>query len=374
MNYSTKQRAYIWLGIAGEGSIRFTQELLNCNEDAEELYEAVQKGKACWPVNARREKIEKFKTLASDMYIDDFIYRMEKCGVRAVTLEDEEYPDLLRNIYDPPFALFCRGKALGTEIKLPFAIVGSRHCSDYGEQMSSMFGRVLAENGMTIVSGLAYGGDSFAAQGALLAKANPIPTVAVLGQGVCIRKHDSTADLMDEILERGLVVSEMYPWSPPTRYSFPMRNRLISGMSEGVLITEAGEKSGTMITANCALEQGRMLFAVPGRITDRMSRGTNSLLQEGMAQAVYGVSDILDYYGISTSGEPSEDSGKYEKLVAALGESQKLLYELILRGEKSFDTLSELSGQTIEELNLNLTELEFSGLIKQLPGRFYAAV
>lgn len=156
----------------------------------------------------------------------------------------------------------------------------------------------LAKNGVTIVSGLAYGCDSLAAQGALSVAEQKYPTAAILGQGVCTAKTDGTAEIMEAIIENGCVMSEFLPFTRAATYFFPMRNRIISGMSCGVLVVEAGEKSGTMITANCALEQGRTVYAVPGRITDRMSFGTNELIRKGMAEPVFSAEDLLFHLGI----------------------------------------------------------------------------
>jgi DNA processing protein len=166
-------------------------------------------------------------------------------------------------------------------------------------------------------------------------------------------------------------MSEFLPFTRAATYFFPMRNRIISGMSCGVLVVEAGEKSGTMITANCALEQGRTVYAVPGRITDRMSFGTNELIRKGMAEPVFSAEDLLFHLGINPEcSKKSELRGRGSSELKLTG-NQKILFDLIELGEKNFDEICELTQLPVEVLNLHLTELEFSGLIKQLPGRIY---
>ncbi|MCH5278513.1 MAG: DNA-processing protein DprA [Christensenellaceae bacterium] len=372
MNYTKKDKLYIWLSIVFECKPRLANELIRYYEyNIEELYEDVSNGNMRYLAPMRRDTRQKLKYCASDDFINDFISNFEKRDVYAVTYDSDDYPKLLKEIYDPPLVLYCRGKKLDNSCKLPFTIIGTRHCTEYGEKMATLFGKVLAENGMTIVSGLAYGCDAFAAKGALAARGNPLPTIAVLGQGVCVEKHDYTRSIMEQILDRGIVISEMLPYSHATKGSFPLRNRIMSGMSEGVLVVEAGERSGTSITANAALDQNRTLFAIPGRITDRMSVGTNRLIRMGMAHAVFDVEDVLSHYGI----EPDSSKVKGEKAgvdpLLKLDETGKKLYGLIEHGEKNIDELTELSGLSVENLNLYLTEMEFSGLIRQLPGRVY---
>lgn len=373
MNYTYREKLYIWLSNAFECQARAAWSLISMNGGIEELHEAVVKGKAVYPSSFRAEKRARVRQLASVILIDDYIAGLELNGVYAVTYESKNYPRLLKGIYDPPLVLYCRGKGNWEDLSLAFSIIGTRRCTEYGEKVAKMFGEALVSKGMTIVSGLAYGGDAYAAQGALKAKNSSLPTIAVLGQGVCVPKYDSTSRLMEEIMEKGIIISEMLPYSKPSKYSFPLRNRIISGLGEGLLVVEAAEKSGTMITVNSALEQGRMVFAIPGRITDVMSTGTNGLLRKGIAQAVYDPMEILEYFGCESEGLViQKEINKKDELIKEMGVEQQKLYELLKMGEKSFDSLFEVSDLSGEDLNLYLTELEFSGLIKQLPGRVYS--
>ena len=374
MNYSFEEKLYIWLSNVFECSAVSAHALVDANGGIVELYEAVRKGTEIFPNRISLEKREKLRLLAPMQQIDDFISGLESNCVRALTFASDDYPELLKCIYDPPLVLYSRGCGDINNMSLPFAIIGSRNCTDYGESMSALFGETLARNGFTIVSGLAYGCDAMASVGALKADGNPLPTVAVLGQGVCVDKNDSTARTMNKILERGLVLSELLPHSRAFKGSYPMRNRIISGLSQGLLVVEAGLRSGTMITANAAMEQGRMVFALPGRITDRMSQGTNQMLKNGAAQAVYGTDDILEYFGITDiSYEKNNRAASEDNAFKNLSPSAKKLYLALQKGERPFDTLCETTGITAAELNSYLTEMELMGLITQLPGRIYTA-
>ena len=355
MEYQKADRDYIRLSIAFEGRAKQANELLRNFDSISELFEAVKNFDSDILTMIKREQAEKLRLTASDAYIDDFISDLEKNGVSALTPNSEAYPTELKYIADPPFVLYARGKCARLQAETPFAIMGCE----------------LAKNGVTIVSGLAYGCDSLAAQGALSAAEQKYPTAAILGQGVCTAKTDGTAEIMEAIIENGCVMSEFLPFTRAATYFFPMRNRIISGMSCGVLVVEAGEKSGTMITANCALEQGRTVYAVPGRITDRMSFGTNELIRKGMAEPVFSAEDLLFHLGINAEcSKKSKLRGRGSSELKLTG-NQKILFDLIELGEKNFDEICELTQFPVEVLNLHLTELEFSGLIKQLPGRIY---
>lgn len=372
MEYSFEEKLYIWLSHVFEINASLANGLIQLNGGIVNLYYRVLEGTAKIPEGKIREKRGTLKKLASMSNIDGMIEKLEAHSIRAITMVSKGYPKILKAIYDPPLVLYERGSKSLKDVKLPFAIIGSRNCTEYGDRMSRMFANALADYDITIVSGLAYGCDALAARGALQSVKSEFPTLGVLGHGVLVDKHDSTSELVEQVAERGLILSEMLPDSPPSRFSYPMRNRIISGMSEGLLVVEAGEHSGTMITANAAMEQGRMIFAIPGRLTDRMSLGTNFLIKCGAAQTVYEPAEILDCFGLtSKKNVVKESSEKCDKLAESLSGDSKMLYDLLLKGEKSFDELCEMTVLPTDKLNLYLTELEFSGLIKQLPGRVY---
>lgn len=218
MEYQQADRDYIRLSIAFEGRAKQANELLRNFDSISELFEAVKNFDSDILTMVKREQAEKLRLTASDVYIDDFISNLEKNGVSALTPNSEAYPTELKYIADPPFVLYARGKCARLQAETPFAIIGARRCSDYGKKVSAHMGCELAKNGVTIVSGLAYGCDSLAAQGALSAAEQKYPTAAILGQGVCTAKTDGTAEIMEAIIENGCVMSEFLPFTRAATY------------------------------------------------------------------------------------------------------------------------------------------------------------
>ena len=216
--------------------------------------------------------------LRKNFYPEQELERCLKAGVSIIGFNDPLYPAMLREIYDPPIVLYVKGTLLPCD-SAAVAIVGSRHASVYGAQQARRFARELAQSGFTIVSGLARGIDLAAHQGALEVPSGR--TIAVLGCGVDVFYPKENSEFYSRIAERGAVVSEYALGSEPCAHHFPKRNRIISGFSLGVLVVEAHVRSGSLITARLALEQGREVFAMPGRIDQVTSRGTHQLLREG---------------------------------------------------------------------------------------------
>lgn len=374
LNLTPADRSCIFMSLAFEGAARAGMQFAENNGGIEETHLLVNEGRADYG-NLTMEKRRRIALCANEGYIDDFIAALERDGVFPITRHDPLYPPLLMNIPDPPFVLYARGAMARSPIESPVSIVGTRRCTDYGRSVAELMGRSLAECGAAVISGLAYGCDSFAHEGALSASgANPFKTAAVLGQGVLVHKSDNTQKTLEKILEHGALYSEYLPKTKATQYSFPMRNRIISGISPALLVVEAGRKSGTMITVSCALEQGRDVYAVPCRITEPLNCGTNEMLKKGWASPVYGADDLIDMLGLSRakSAAVPAKKGAGAALELPAGGAREV-YEALLTGEKNVDELLEKTGISAEKLNLHLTELEFSGLIKQLPGRVYTA-
>lgn len=307
---------------------------------------------------------------AEDGFLDRYVRYLEEHNIGVCCHGDADYPAVLREIHDAPPLLFYRGR-LQAEPRLPIAMVGSRVCTQYGRDIAQLFAHDLAAAGCTIVSGLAEGIDGCAARGALSCEESPYPTVAVLGCGIDVVYPASHRKLFDEIAERGAVVTEFLPGTRPLRENFPVRNRIISGMARGLVVVEAGERSGTSITAGYALDQGREVFAVPGRITDRQSVGTNRMIQRGEAKPVFCVDDILQEFQL----EPGYDtflSGPRRVPLSTLTQSERAVCAALLQGERSFDELADALSLPVGELNSLLTGLQFSNIIKPLSGRLYA--
>jgi DNA processing protein len=303
-------------------------------------------------------------------FVERLIERMEKKQIRFTFPGDDRYPKLLAEIPDPPSVLYYIGK-IEPDPELSIAMVGSRHPTKYGIEVAKRFGYELASAGALVVSGLAEGRDACAAHGALDAKQAVCPTLAVLGCGVDVVYPKANERLYDEIIERGAVVSEFLPGTQVERYHFPIRNRVMSGLAHGTLVVEAAERSGTSITAGYAHDQGRDVFAVPGRIGDEMSAGPNGMIARGEAKAVFSPEEILSEYScLHVAAETRPPANVV--LLSSLPEDQRAICRLLKSGEMSFDDLCDALALPIGTMNACLTELQFSGIIQVLPGRRYA--
>ena len=289
---------------------------------------------------------------------------IEKFRVTMVTLWDDSYPEQLKQIYDPPIALFCRGNIdlLSTD---SLGMVGTRTPTAYGKDVSKEFSRDLAQRGLTIVSGAAKGIDSYAHEACLNASGS---TIAVLGNGVDRVYPAENRPLYDKIAKNGLLISEFLMGSKPDAQNFPRRNRIISGLSLGIIVIEAAERSGSLISAYFALDQNREVFSVPGSVNSRQSRGTNLLIKQG-AKLVESVDDILDELGGKYKMGSSQ--GQQELLLAADPAETALLEHLSNTEGVHIDDLSILAGQTTFALLGTLLQLEMKGLIQQLPGKYF---
>ena len=298
---------------------------------------------------------------------------VKKAGVQIITILDEDYPAQLKEISDPPLCLYVRGK-LNCPYETSVAIVGTRMITSYGRETTEFLTKELVYADWTVISGLAYGVDAVAHGCAVNCKGN---TIAVLGGGLArLHPQDHTELARNIINTGGAVISEFPMEMPPTRQTFPMRNRVISGLSRGVLVIEAGNSSGALITTNFALEQGRQIFAVPGRINSPQSQGTNKLIKQG-AKLVENIDDILSEFEflpglrkkIDKVDEVRDDNISTSQVVLSSDES--LITNTILLEEKSVDNIAVETGLPPGQLLAVLQQMEIKKLIKQLPGKFY---
>jgi DNA processing protein len=284
-----------------------------------------------------------------------------KSGARVLTLNSDEYPPLLKEIADPPPYLYLKG--LLPVSRTAVAVVGSRRASDYGISTTTRLTRELAGQGVTIISGLAQGVDAAAHRAALQVSG---ATVGVLGCGIDLIYPAENRRLYQEMAERGGIISEFPLGTPPDAPNFPRRNRLISGLSRGVLVVEAAEKSGSLITARFALEQGREVFAVPGNISFRASRGTNSLIKQG-AKLVESVADILGELPPENAALPQWA----QKQAFNLAADEEKLCGFLFDGPLQMDELTRRSGLTAPAVSAMLLRLELQGAVVQLAGRMF---
>lgn len=323
---------------------------------AEELSKVsgVSRVTACRIASFKEESVRKELTLA------------QKLGLRIITIEDQDYPEILKHIPSAPIVLYIKG-TLDKEDGLSVAIVGSRHASFYGISSANHFAKELALRGFTIISGMARGVDAAAHKGALQAGGR---TIAVMGSGFANIYPKENEKLADQIASSGAVLSEFPIMTSPLRQNFPRRNRIISGLSMGTLVVEAARNSGALITADFALEQGREVFALPGRTDTENSFGTNSMIKEG-AKLVLSVDDILEEFSFSSLISSQDTQTPKCAGQAKLPDGQSHLYDIITAHPLSLDEIVAQSRCGVAEVSETILHLRLKKLIQQLPGNLF---
>lgn len=283
-------------------------------------------------------------------------------GIHLAVWGQEDYPARLEHIYNPPYALFYRGSC-PQSARSAIGIVGARNCTHYGKAVAEQIGKELALAGVRVISGMAAGIDGAAQRGALLGRGS---TCAVLGCGVDVCYPAGNRKLYEQLVEEGCVVSEYPPHTRPLAVNFPQRNRIISGLSDGVLVVEAREKSGSLITADFALEQGKELYAVPGRISDLSSQGTNRLIRQG-AGIFLNMEDFLQEMHIFTKTE--ENSSTKKKIV--LENSERLVYSCLDLTPRNLEELLSETGLGLGALVKALETLRDMGIVTEIYKNYY---
>jgi DNA processing protein len=310
-----------------------------------------------------QEKAGQIKGFNRWNVVDHNLRESDKKKIRVTTLDDQAYPEVLREVESAPVVLYMKGE-YKPEDRFAVAVVGSRKHTGYGEAVARKFSAELAISGLTIVSGMARGIDTLAHMSALSAGGR---TLAVLGSGPDVTYPPENGKLAGMVAEAGALVSEFPPGTLPLKENFPRRNRLISGLSLGVLVVEATASSGSLITANYALEQNREVFAVPGNITSENSGGTNRLIRQG-AKAVLGTSDILEELAPVLKGFIRAE----QRQAAQLSEAETRLCACMTREPKHIDLLSREAQLPVQTMLDMLLSLELRGLVRQSGGtRFY---
>ncbi|MBU4313994.1 MAG: DNA-processing protein DprA [Actinobacteria bacterium] len=295
----------------------------------------------------------------------DFILKNE---VGLLDIGENSYPDILRQIYLPPPLLFFRGNKI-KKAQFSIAIVGSRKCTAYGREVAGYISRNLSRIGITVVSGLAVGIDSYAHKAALEGKGG---SIGVLGCGIDIIYPPENKYLYEEILSNGSIITEFLPETPPLKNNFPVRNRIISGLCRGVVVIEAGEKSGAIITCEMALQQNREVFAIPGNVFNPMSRGCHKLIKSG-AKLVESIDDILEEFSqysggiLKLCGNSGYNNNRQanDKQSANLDNNELKVYEFIGYNPKSVEEIVKYSKIEVKEVLRILTSLEIKQLIKE---------
>lgn len=350
---------WVWLSsLPGIGSRKF-RDLINYFETAENVFNCTaEELKQCGIIKeivvntiTNNRNLEK---------IDKYIKKVKDNGIKIFLSNQEEYPINLKTIYDPPPVLYCLGE-VRKEDKQAISIVGSRKASDYGLKTAEKLAEQLVQNGITVVSGMALGIDAAAHRGAIRGGGR---TIAVFACGVTNPNPKSNINLYKEILKNGAVVSEYPLGMPPHPGNFPARNRIISGLALGSLIVEANIKSGSLITADFALEQGRDVFAVPGNINSPSSMGTNNLIKNG-AKLVDCIDDILCEI-------PDSCLIKSANSKIRLEDSEALIAATLLETGKSIDQIVNDTGLSINEVLSNAAIMELRGIIKSINGVYFS--
>lgn len=291
--------------------------------------------------------------------------------IEIITMLDARYPEHLKNIYDPPAVLYVKGALLAQDYN-GVAVVGSRRPSFYGLSSAQRLSAALASRGLTVISGLARGIDTASHQGALGAGGR---TIAVLGSGLLRLYPQENDRLADDISRHGALISEYSLKTPPLARNFPRRNRIISGLSLGVVVVEAAQNSGALITADVALEQSREVFAIPGKMDSATSLGCHRLIKEG-AKLVCGVDDIIDEIKIKlrTSTAVLQAEVPAPQPAAAFDRHSERVYALLSGAPLHFDEIIERTKMNIQECSGALTRLQLQHLIKELPGKNFVRV
>jgi DNA processing protein len=302
------------------------------------------------------------KTRVQISYVKEQLRRIDRQGIRILTFWDAQFPKSLKTIYDPPVILYIKGT--WNEIPDRIALVGTRFPTRYGRDTAQKLGEALSERGIIVVSGMARGIDTCAHQGALQ---GPSATWAVLGCGIDIVYPPENLSIYHSIQEKGLLISEFPLGSEPLAPHFPRRNRIISGLCSGTVVIEAGEKSGALITAYMALDQGREVFAVPGAIQSQKSRGTHQLIKEG-AHLVENVEDILQAIpGLSQNGKIRERT----ELPVDLTPDEKKVWAVLSEEPVHIDQIAQQVHITPSEASAILLSLELKNQVKQLSGMLF---
>ena len=311
--------------------------------------------------------------------VDDELALADQLGVHILTLESPDYPPALKTIHDPPPVLYVQGQLTRSD-SLAVAIVGSRSCSLYGREQASRFAHLLAAAGFTIVSGLARGIDTAAHQGALAAQGR---TIAVQGRGLAEVYPPENTDLAQDITRSAAVISEFPLRYSPLQKTFPLRNRIISGLCLATIIVEARPRSGALITARLATEQNREVMAVPGRLDNAGSTGPHRLIQDG-AKLVQNVQDVLDALGhlgstlndhVPAAADRAQAAVQpaplFDATQLALTDNESTLFDRLDHDPQHIDQLIAATGLSAAQTSAALTSLQLKGLIKQLPGSYY---
>lgn len=297
---------------------------------------------------------------------DRLLNIMEYCfkkDIKSINFYEEDYPKRLKNYEDSPAVLFYKGNIRRLNDNLNVALVGARNCSFYGENIASLISKEVSINNINVISGMARGIDSFAHRVSIKSGGY---TCGVLGSGIDVIYPPENKKLYEDILQKGCILSEFIPKTKPYAYNFPLRNRIISGLSDVVIIVEAGERSGALITASCALEQGKDVMAIPGSVFSSKSKGTNRLIRDG-AYVFTCIKDLFQLLSLPYINKDCEKenvlNGKQEKILKIIGQIPR-----------NIDEICRITNIDIKQLYELLFELQLKNKIKCVSGNYYVKI
>ncbi|MBO6126722.1 MAG: DNA-processing protein DprA [Clostridia bacterium] len=356
---------WIWLQNAlGFGSNKISEILLKI-KSVEDFYHS---GLSFWVSLSIFTQSEIFRLSENLDNAKKICAKCDKLGYKIISLESENFPEMLKNTSNPPCVLYISGD-FSVLLKKCVSIVGSRNATIYGTQMAYEISRDLAKSGITVVSGGAFGIDSSAHKGAIDAKGN---TAAVLACGIDYPYLVKNSSLRENITNFGALVSEYPPGYQVRRFNFPVRNRIISGLSHSTVVIEARKKSGAIITANLAAEQGRDVFVVPVRFENPLSEGVNALIEDG-AKVITCAEDILKENFNFQNKNINLNKNNINKISKKLDIPERFKFILDKMGDKKIhiDELRNLTKMPVYKLSVELSKLELKGFVKKFPGKFY---
>jgi len=353
-----------WVGfnlVKGVGAVRF-RALLDSFGDLQAAWNASAQDLRAAGLSSR--SIENLVKLRADVSLDKIWEDIQAQNVQILTWKDEKYPGRLSELDNAPPVLFLRGE-YRAEDEWAVAVVGTRRVTAYGRQVTESIARTLASSGVTVISGLARGVDTIAHQTALDAGGR---TLAVLGSGVDRIYPPENRQLSEQVIAQGGIISDYAMGTPPEAHNFPPRNRIISGLSLATVVVEAGTRSGALITANFAVEQGREVFAVPGNVLAPQSKGTNRLIQQG-AHPLLEPKDILEILELTLISEHRE-----ARVVLPADATEAQLFDILSHEPMHVDDIRAQAGLPIEQVTAALAMMELKGMVRQVSGMRYYSV
>ena len=358
--YSREEKIVMWLSTFEFMNYKRAKFIVDNYDDLEDLFDNIADYKGELIQIFDLQEYNELVQERSLQYIEETIRNYDKLGIEVVTIRSDSYPELLKEIDSSPIMLYCKGNIslLKTEC---LGVVGTRRATKYGKDACNKFVKDIASENITIVSGLAEGIDTVAHKSTLEVNGK---TIAVLGGGLLNIYPSSNIKLAEDILNNdGLLVSEYKPNEPALTYHFPIRNRIIAGLSRAVFIVEATEKSGSMHTKNYAIEYNRNVFALPARITDIYSVGCNKCIANGQAQMVLDPKEIVEYYG--------KNAKEKKEVAIQLSYEEQMIYDLLLGQERHFDEILKLSNMETKTLQTLLMRLVLKDVVEKLPNNYY---